>query len=174
MMSLMLWSLSAFGADPEAERIAESLIQSVREGEWRAVERRYLELVRDHPSGLSGPIHHTGAQAARQRGELLLAAQRLLRVRERGQSYTAAQGDLEQLRAQTGLVILTLPEGVTPALRPSAVPFASDLRVSIEEAEKTLVSTGVFVGLLPVGEYTMGANTFRVRAGFDWQLAKPR
>ncbi|MEZ4318484.1 MAG: hypothetical protein R3F61_13310 [Myxococcota bacterium] len=163
----------AQAADPEADRIAESLVQSVREGEWRAVERRYTELVKAHPSGLSGPIHQTASQAARMRGDLLLAAQRLLRVRADGEGYDRAHADLKILEQSTGLVMVWAePTATDAALTPTAVPFAPDMKLAIENASAKLQSDGVFVGLLPTGEYTLGSRTFTVSPGFDWHVVQ--
>ncbi|MCB9674005.1 MAG: hypothetical protein H6737_02755 [Alphaproteobacteria bacterium] len=165
---MILAMMAAFAADPEAERISEALLQSVKEGEWRAVERRYLELVRDHPAGLDGLIHQTGAQAARQRGELLLASQRLLRVRETETGYRHAAADLDLFREQTGLVMLHVAE--PGPLKAATMPFLPDMRLAIENASAALESTGYYVGLLPVGEYTLGPRTFEVTPGFDWHV----
>ena len=44
------------------------------------------------------------------------------------------------------------------------MPFAGDQVASIKHAQTTILETGYFSGMLPVGDYTLGAESFRVIA----------
>jgi hypothetical protein len=166
MMALLL-SLGAWAADPEAERISESIFAASRDRQWRAVERRYLQLVNDHPSGLNGAIHMMAAESAREEGRLLRVAQRLQHVRPDEEGGDTARQALERLQKETGLVYIGLSEKAK--LIPEAVPFAPDLKAAIEHASAELEANGAFVGLLPVGTYSLGSMKVEVRPGFGIQ-----
>lgn len=166
-MMVLLLSLSAFAADPEAERIAESIYSAARDRQWKAVERRYVQLIDDHPSGLDGKIHMMGAEAARADGRLLQVAQRLQRVLPSEEGGPTAQEALERLESATGLVYIGMTEKAE--LVPDKVPFAPDLKAAIETASAELKSNGSFVGLLPAGSYTLGDLRIDVRPGFGVQ-----
>ncbi len=171
-MMTLLFMMSAWAVDPEAERIAESVYAAARDRQWRAVERRYVQLVADHPSGLDGKIHMMGAEAARAEGRLLAVAQRLQRVRPDEEGGTTASQAFARLEKETGLVYIGVTEPTK--LVPSKIPFTPDLKASIEHASAELEDNGAFVGLLPVGSYTLGTLTFEVRPGFDVQSVGDR
>jgi hypothetical protein len=51
-----------------------------------------------------------------------------------------------------------------PELKPAVMPFDGDQVASIKHAQTTILGTGYFSGMLPVGDYTLGAGSFRVIA----------
>lgn len=158
----MIVIAAAWAIDAEGERIAEELPKAAREGQWTLIERQYQRLVDQHPTVLSGPIHRLGAEAARSRGDLVLTAQRLMRVRPGAEGYDASVGDLDVLDRGTGLVMLQVSGDV--ALEAEQLPFAPDLRTAVQAAAQHVVEKGHFVGLLPVGSYRLGTQTFTVDA----------
>ena len=162
---LYLFASPALAIDPEADRIADEMLKYAKTGKWRAVERRYVQLLREYPDVLDNESHHLAAAAARESGNLLGAAQRLMRIEEAKAQAGAAIGDLKALEQQTGLVMLTGKELVT-----SAMPFDPHFRKAVDAACSKIKEEGVFVGLLPAGGYTLDGRVFEVAPGFVWQV----
>lgn len=161
----------AFAVDAEGERIVEELPALVRDSKWLAVERAYVKLLERHPSVITSQVHRMGAIAARAEGDLLVAAQRLQRVRAGTEGHPEAVGDLKVLGDTTGLVRV---EAGGRALAPEALPFAPDLRKATELAVARTSQDGYWIGLLPAGTYTVGERTFEVVPGLtELQVVRP-
>lgn len=164
---MILWMLGlAFAADPEGERLSEELERYVKDRKWTAVERTYERLVASHPDTLNNLIHQSASKAARSRGDLLLAAQRLQRTSRDGMAIDAIGADLKNLSETTGLVMFAGKE-----LTPASMPFAPDLRQAVIFAQEQIAANGYFVGLIPVGTYRLEGKEVKVEPGFRWQDA---
>lgn len=57
-----------------------------------------------------------------------------------------------------------------PELVADMMPFAPDMRASIEKAQVALKASGAYAGMLPSGGYTVGGHAFRVLAGTSAQV----
>lgn len=165
MIALLLLT-TAFAVDAEGERLVDEYQRFVKDGKWTAVERTYARLLSDHPDSMSNAIHQSASRAARQRGELLLAAKRLFRCDPNGLARDAVDADLESLQTSTGLVMF-----VGRKLQPSSMPFAPDMRQAVLTAQKQIEEEGWYVGLLPIGKYNLDAKEVEVMPGFRWQDA---
>lgn len=163
---ILLLLATAFAADAEGERLVDEYQRYVKDGKWVAVERTYERLLTHHPDSVNNPIHQAASRAARQRGELLLAAKRLARCDPKGLSRESIDDDLESLQTGTGLVMLVGRQLTTPSM-----PFAPDLRQAVLGAQKQIEEQGWYVGLLPVGTYNLDAKEVQVSPGFRWQDA---
>lgn len=158
----------AHAVDAEGERIAEELLRYAADGRWNAVGDQYERLLQTDPGGIPGELHRLGAQAARLEGELLLSAQRLQRVRVEDEAFEAARADLDVLHAGTGLVMVQVRD--RDGFEALEMPFAPELRVAVEQATEAVRREGRFVGLLPVGRYTVDGTPLQVRPGTSWQV----
>lgn len=165
-MIALLLTMTAFAVDAEGERLVDEYQRFVKDGKWVAVERTYARLLTNHPDSMNNAIHQSASRAARQRGELLLAAKRLMRCDPKGLVTDTIEDDLESLRTGTGLVML-----VGGQLKPAAMPFAPDLRQAVLTAQAEIEEKGWYVGLLPVGTYNLDAKQVEVTPGFRWQDA---
>jgi hypothetical protein len=74
---------------------------------------------------------------------------------------------LSEIDRTYGLVNLSADKGVEAALAPAAMPFIPDQRKAIEAAQKEVAESLAFVGILPAGTYTFGAEEFVLSAGTE-------
>ncbi|MCB9674923.1 MAG: hypothetical protein H6737_07385 [Alphaproteobacteria bacterium] len=163
----MMWLVAtAFGADMEGLRLAGELESYLQENKWGGVEKAYVKLVRNHPQTLAPAHHLAGAEAAKNRGELMLAAQRLSRIPEGAAEFTQAQADLDLFEHQTRLVIIDQPG----KLDSTVLPFNPSLRAAMDFAKAELERAQYFVGLLPSGEYSLDGVPFQVTQGFQFSV----
>lgn len=165
----MIWMLvSAFAADAEGARLQQELHRLVVNAQWEGVDRTYRKMVRNHPTSLEGTLHVAAANASFQRGDLLAATHRLERVLAGDEVHGDAVATLERIRSLTGLVVV---QGAKAAeLKAMSPPLDPRMRQAILAATTALASDGVFVGLLPAGEYTLDDAPFRVLQGTTWTL----
>lgn len=164
---IALWIGAAFAVDAEGERIAEDLLASMQERQWNAVERKYQKLAQSYPDALTGLHHSAAAESARVRGALLTMAQRLSRI-DADSEVEGHRKEVQLLSATTGLVQIACPIG--SEVHPQAFPFQPDLRAAIELAQSEVKSSGVFVGLLPIGIYDVCGQSAEVKPGQEWQV----
>lgn len=168
---MIWWLAAAFAAphvDAEGVRLGEELQALAASNNWVGVERKYAELVRNHPRSLDGGSHLLGAQAAQSRGDLMLAAQRWQRVLPADPTHPQAKAELERVARGARLVALENPERLV--LTRSELPFDPGLKLAVERAAALAQRDGLFVGLLPLGTYSLGDTTLEVGSGFDWQV----
>ncbi|MEZ4317910.1 MAG: hypothetical protein R3F61_10410 [Myxococcota bacterium] len=156
----------AFAVDNEGIRLAGELESMLKESKWLGVEKAYVKLVNNHPQTLRPAHHLAGAEAAKARGELLLASQRLMRIPEGVDEHAQARAELELFEHQTRLVVLQDPGELVP----EAQPFNPALQDAIQFASRQLDETGHYVGLLPSGRYTLQGRPFSVGSGFEYTV----
>lgn len=157
------------GASAEAERyrLAQELEKLAQRNTWTGVERTYLALV---ALGVPlGPSEHLlGSQAATQRGDTLVAMDRLALAVAAGTDAAAdpvwqqAKETLEALQARFGKVDIVVVPPRFAALVRYDPPFAAQEREAIEVAREQLRTTQVFKGLLPIGKYMVDGLVFTV------------
>lgn len=168
MIGWLAVALAAPHVDAEGVRLGEELRALAASNNWIGVERKYGELLRNHPRSLDGGSHLLGAQAAQSRGDLMLAAQRWQRVPPADPAHPQANAELERVARGARLVALENPDRL-PLTR-AELPFDPGSRVAIERAAMAVERDGLFVGLLPMGTYELGDTTLQVGSGFDWQV----
>jgi hypothetical protein len=144
-------------SDLEGSRTLQDLLALLRDGKLSGVERKYVDLVREHPQSLPPFVHQAGATASRSRGDLLTTVRRLRRIDD---PTLDADRDLQRLESSTALVLV---ESRGPLRREGAL-FDPSLQRSILLADEALRETGVFMGLLPAGRYDMGGRTVELPA----------
>ena len=158
-------------AQAEAVRLDEELRKFAQRNIWDAVDSNYARLRGLESKGivLSMSQHELGAQAARELGRMREARGRY------GLARTAAGTDAERIRIESIIqdidtryasVVLSATSRVRrdARLARTPAPFASDARAAIAYANGELRMTGSFDGLVPVGDYTLGATAFVVKA----------
>ena len=164
-------SQAKIAAQAEAVRLDEELRKYAQRNIWDAVDSNYARLRGLESKGiaLTGAQHELGAQAARELGRMREARGRY------GLARLAAQTDAEKIRIESiiqdidtryGSVVLSASSRVRrdARLARTPAPFASDARAAIAHANGELRMTGSFDGLVPVGDYTLGATSFVVNA----------
>ena len=164
---LTAWAMTPSGAivDAEGERVLEELIRYSRDNLHKPADIQYAKLIRSHPTMITDDVHQLGANAARGLGDLVGAAQRLRRIAPGSELGQQAAAALQTLEATYGLVMVS-----AGSLEPVAMPFAPEARTIVTRASEQVGSTGLFVGLLPVGEYRVDGEARAVVAGWDWNV----
>ncbi len=160
----------------EAYRLQQEIERLSQRGAWSGVETKYEALLR-----LGVPptrdTHLIGAQSAGTLGKTLERYQRLRAAREIEEDQEILD-NLSALDAQYGRVRFRgNPRWEVRFSRPS-MPFAPDQRKSVEYAIYVLENGGEFEGMLPLGDYLLGADDTKeqlavtVEPGPDFQTVQ--
>lgn len=172
LLLTLLLAPAAHGAEGsgEARRLTESLVDYTERGAWPAADRTFRELEAIDDATLTSDDLFMGAQAARSIGDMMACRKRLLTAFDRAlmQEETLderARAWLAELQTNYGHV--TIKSKGIGELEVEDKPFQPDRRAAIAHAGKLLKETGVYDGLLPVGEYTWGKSSFTVEAGTE-------
>ncbi len=180
---------AAFGAslaadvDPEVQaevrRLEQEMGKLAERNAWAGVERAYVQMESLDVNAATNPghCHFLAAQASRSVGDTRGYKSRLLRSRAAGYDVEGAEAALEHIDDQFGTINLSpadAPKGrrareklTGPPLTTEQMPFAPDMRKSIEFASQELQETGFFSGMIPAGEYSAGGARIVVIAGSD-------
>ena len=167
----------AHAQDPNGERVRleNDMRRLALRNAWAGVERKYDELL---ALGIDLPFetHQLGAQSARYLGKTLEVYERLTRAQSVQPSDDVAM-ELGAIESSFGRVELKGSERYLVPVKAKIPPFATDQRKSVEWAAKVMTNTGSFSGMLPLGEYSVGCQTFTVEAGaapLEVMVKKPK
>lgn len=188
-MSLLLYLLlsiaPAFSADySEAEhvRISSDIQQMASHQLWEGVEKKFQELVAmEAAAGQSIMTFDdllAGAYAARARGRMLDARERLSRAAKLDgpleRSKEVADW-LDSIRSNFGQVRLLAHNARNVPLTVDVMPLDPDQRLAVETAVAMVQRTGAYQGLLPKGNYSFAGHAFKVEPGIAVSIeASPR
>ncbi len=163
-------SVSAAAPGPqdaaEATRLAEDMSKLAERGFWKGVDRRYRELLALQAATdvvVSADDHLTGADAARNLGLIADLMARLDRAAAAGAPVDEAIARVQRRFGWAELAIESRGSDVPLVL--AREPFELDARQALEAARAQLDEDRRFAGYLPVGDYTLGPETFEVRSG---------
>lgn len=170
---LVLFLVAASPKQPSAEQLAAQQVQLQEKMEklaarnaWNGVEDAWIDLEvlkRDvEPKYLL-----IAADAARNRGDVWSAYQRMLRVLHTLPEDSTAHEQMRLFREGFGRVTVRRVELTPIELVPAAVPFDPVQRHAIDFASAQLKSTGGFDGMLPAGDYQLGPHAFTIVAGLE-------
>lgn len=162
-------------ADLQAEkyRLTEEMKRLAQRNAWPGVESKYEELVALGVD-IDFETHRLGAESAKYLGKTYEVYQRLERA-VAVQDDAEIRAEMEQLDAKYGRVKLVGSERWEVTLRRPAMPFAPDERKSVEYGIMVAQESGGFTGMLPLGDYIIGAEggkaelPFTVTAGPTFQ-----
>jgi len=166
-MGLILWMALAFGGsreDAEMERYVEDMNTLAERQAWPGVERSYEKILELQGVEISREVHLTAASSARALGDMAAVLDRLKRAQtikpndEVGAWISSIEEDFAPVELRS-----VPPRDLT--LTPETMPFEPDKRGAVELAGQRLTEDGEFVGLLPVGQYTLQGQEFEVIAG---------
>jgi hypothetical protein len=160
----------------EMVRLQGDIGRLTQRNAWKGVERAYQAML-ELGAELRVEDHLAGEQAARLRGDITAAYQRLKEAigeREAGSDQTdlAIQDALVRMQsidARYGRVSIQVQEGRIPALVRFNWPFAREERVSIELVRETLGKDKEYQGFLPIGQYMIDGDFFIVEPGITPQ-----
>ena len=167
MMGLLLWIAVAFAGsreDAELERYVEDMNTLAERQTWPGVERSYEKILELEDVEIPREVHLTAASSARALGDMAAVLDRLKRAQaikpndEVGAWISSIEEDFApvELRSVPPRELLLVP---------GTMPFEPDKRGAVELAALRLTEDGEFIGLLPVGVYTLHGQEFEVIAG---------
>lgn len=163
-----LWTLMMLAhAEPdkansaEVRRVGEEMVAHASAGRRQALLREYRNLLA-LTSEVSPELHLLAADAALAEGQVAEAVARYQRVSSGAEQAEPVRELLEGIAARYGTVRLSGAPGVELT---AAVRFHPEEQAAVATAREVLEQTGVFVGLLPAGEYGLGGEAFEVVAG---------
>lgn len=168
MSTLLLLISLSFAADRaagELSRLVDEMIVLSERQAWTGVERTYAKILELEEVEVPRDVHISAAHAARSTGDIAEVVARLKRAqaieREDEETQWLASIDEEYARVE----LRTVPARSVD-LVPALMPFEPDQRLAVERAITSLGDDGEFVGMLPVGKYTLGVTDFEVTAGY--------
>jgi len=166
--------LAAAPKEPSPEQIAATRVQLQEKMEklaarnaWSGVEEAWVDLEALRQPDLDPKYLLLASDAARNRGDVWNAYQRMLRVLSTLPEDSAAHEQMRQIREGYGRVTVRRVEATAIALAPAAVPFDPVQRHAIDFASAQLKSTGGFDGMLPLGDYQVGPYAISVAASLE-------
>lgn len=162
----------------EKIRLADEQESLAARNAWTGVERTYEALLATKCE-LGFEQHFLGAEAAKLLGKvyeqhtrlqtsLALAPESSDEFPDRGKS--AIQGAIDAIEQAYRRVEIIGDPRRRPVLSRPEMPFATDQRKAVEWATKVVSETGSFKGMLPLGSYVVGEQSFTAEAGADWQV----
>lgn len=170
-MRFLLLFLLSFGvahaderSQAELDRYVEDMNGLVERQQWVGVERQYAKIMEMKGVDIPRSVHVTAAMAARERGDIAQMVARLERAQELEKDEETTRW-LNELSEQFSYVELRSVPPRSVTLEPGLMPFAPDQRKAVELATLSLDQNGEFVGMLPVGMYTLQGVSFEVTAG---------
>ena len=155
--------------DAEYDRLMDEINNFSERQLWKGVEKSYEELLALNGVEVPFEAHMAAAQSARSVGDMGACLSRLLRAQslQRTEELDSWIMEINQTYGRVQLVV-TPPRPVE--MTPAQMPFAPDQRRAVELAQKSLREDGVFIGMLPVGDYNIAGRQFDVTQGVGTQI----
>ncbi len=169
---LLLAVLTALAAQPvapddpaaiaaEAHRIATEMKSYAKEGKPAGVEREYRRLL-TLGVAVDPDLHVLAAMGARDRGDSLTAMARLSRVPKGSRAGAEVEAFEQNLIGNYCYLRVSLQPGAKVEA-PSF--FARDEATAAQRMIEVVAASGVFVGLVPAGEYRFDGETVSLQGG---------
>ncbi|NCG18126.1 MAG: hypothetical protein GWP91_03830 [Rhodobacterales bacterium] len=173
----LLSSPAYAGKDVMAERVRlqEEMTNLASRNVWHGVERNYLKITE-----LDVPMlvvdHVLGAQSAQSQGNILAAVMRLeLAVAlnpedpDSQAQQIQAQDQLNGILKSYGRIEINVHPPRIAGLIRFKMPFPQQEVQTILVARQTVLDSGNYRGLLPIGDYMIDGEKFKVVASDVWQ-----
>ncbi len=165
LVSLALPTPARAGAVEQAEavRLSTELRDDVAEGHWKAADDHYRKLAALRGVELSIDDQLRGYQAAKALGDANAWYERLQAALALSPSPELMM-DLARLLAWYGPVDLQVKPKLDPrpVLAMAELPFDPGQRRVFEAAAEAIQTEGHYAGLLPLGQFTLGSESFEV------------
>jgi hypothetical protein len=158
----MVWAFAAEpssdGVDAEARRLGEEMVAHASAGRRKPLLRDYRRVL-DLGVPFDAQLHLLAGEASLAEGDVAGAVARWQRVPEEHAAASEVAERLAALGARYGVV--RLAAGPDEVLEGGA-RFLPEEVAAVEHARARLKEEGVFVGLLPIGSFTLGERTLEV------------
>jgi len=153
----------------EAVRLVAEIKSHAADGKSAGVEREYRRLlslgVRVDPE-----LHVLAADVARNQGDSLKALARLYRVPAGSRQSAQVQAFRENLLERYAYVRVSLKPGVEVEV-PSL--FSPDEARAAQRLAEVVSESGVYIGLVPEGDYSFDGRRYRFSARKAFQIPPP-
>lgn len=160
------WAKDAVEA--EHQRLSDEIEKLAKRQVWTGVERKYRDLERLGTEPTFEDLVY-GATAARELGDVKRSYERLkLAVRLQGTKEIVDW--LWDIDNNYGSVeLLTVPSR-SAELTMAELPFDPNQRKAVEAAQESARQDGIFVGMLPKGDYVFATQRFTVEPGVSVRI----
>ncbi len=155
-------------AEAEHERLSDEMDRLAERNVWAGVERKYRELERLGVELTEEDYLH-GATAARELGDMLSCYRRLKEAARLGGSKEVVDW-LWDIDNNYGQVELISVPARSAELSAKEMPFDPNQRKAVEAAIKSAKEDGIFVGMLPKGEYVFAGQPFKIEPGVSVRI----
>jgi len=152
----------------EAARISDEMERLAQRKAWSGVDRLYrkLEALEVSPT-LEDYMH--GAYASRELGDVLTVRTRLKAAAREHQSKEIVEWLWKIDNTYGRVELVSVPQRST-TLEAAVMPFDPDQRKAVEAAIASVGDNGVFVGMLPEGEFSFSGQQFKVEPGISVRI----
>jgi len=154
--------------EAEHERLSDEMDKLAQRQVWAGVERKYRELERLGVDLTEQDYLH-GAYAARELGHVLACYERL-KVAARINGTKEIVDWLWDIDHNYGNVELVSVPPRSAELTTVELPFDPNQRNAVEAAIKSAATDGIFVGMLPKGDYVFASQPFSVEPGVSVRI----
>lgn len=160
------WAKDA--TEAEHQRLSDEIEKLAKRQVWTGVERKYRDLERLGTELTFEDLMY-GATAARELGDVKRSYDRLkLAVKLEGTKEIVDW--LWDIDNNYGTVeLLTVPSRAAE-LSISEMPFDPNQRKAVEAAQQSAEQDGIFVGMLPKGDYVFATQRFAVEPGVSVRI----
>jgi len=154
--------------EAEHARLSDEMERLAQRKAWKGVDRLYLKV---EGMGLTPTLedYMHGAIAARELGNVLNVRKRLKSAARTHQSKEIVEWLWEIDNNYGRVELLTEPHRST-TLEAAKMPFDPDQRKAVEAAIASAADDGIFVGMLPEGEFTFAGQQFKVEPGISVRI----
>ena len=152
----------------EHARIADEMDRLADRKVWSGVDRLYRKI---EALGVEPTLddYMLGAYAARELGQVLDVRDRLKSAARMHQSKDIVEW-LWKIDNTYGRVELVSVPPRSTTFEAGVMPFDPDQRKAVEAAVQSVADDGMFVGMLPVGEFTFSGQAFKVEPGLSVRI----
>lgn len=161
--------------DAEHTRLSEEMARLASRNAWRGVEGAYEKMLDLEKKGvtLSFQDHYLAAQAASNLGDITQTYERAIRARDAAdntEDQLQAGSWVRDIKSSYGPVILRVPPKYAAAVtfEIGTMPFNPEHRAVYQAARAALLAGESYQGLLPLGTYTFGEESFEIAANSDF------
>jgi len=165
------------GEKEEAEhtRLSEEMSRLASRNAWRGVENSYQKMLALERKGvvLTYTDHFLAAQAASALGDVTVTHARASRARDATSDAgerQEAEAWVGQIESSYGPVALKVPPKYAESVsfEIATMPFNPEHRAVYQAAQARLLAGESYEGLLPLGSYSFGTETFDISANSDF------
>lgn len=154
--------------EAEHARLSDEIEKLAKRQVWTGVERKFRDLERlDTEPTLEDLVY--GATAARELGDVKHCYERLKAAARLGATKEIVDWLWDIDNNYGSVELLTVPNR-SAELLVDEMPFDPNQRKAVEAAQESVRRDGIFVGMLPKGDYSFATQRFTVEPGVSVRI----